>query len=102
MHLAPGGPIELATSMNAKVDPHARDRLIKLYGLDKPLHIQYINWLSKIARFDFGESLVDSRKVTTKIAERLPITLLINILSLSLIFLIAIPIGISSAVKVNS
>ncbi|MFH0732413.1 MAG: ABC transporter permease [Candidatus Omnitrophota bacterium] len=102
IHLAPGEPTQLATNMDPKVTLEARQRLMHLYGLDKPLHIQYINWFMRLARFDFGESFLDGRNVIEKIAERLPVTLLINVLSLLLILIIAIPIGITSAVRVNS
>ena len=102
IHLAPGGPIELATSLDAKVTAQAREKLMHLYGLDRPLHVQYIDWLTRLARFDFGNSFLDGRKVIVKIAERIPITLLINVLSIFLIFIIAIPIGISSSIKLNS
>ncbi|UCH12045.1 MAG: ABC transporter permease [Candidatus Omnitrophota bacterium] len=102
IHIAPGGPVELATTLDAKVTAEARQRLMHLYGLDKPLHIQYIDWLLRLVKFDFGNSFLDGRKVIVKIAERIPITLLINVLSLFLILIVAIPIGITSAVKVNS
>ena len=102
IHLAPGGPIELATSLDAKVTAQAREKLMHLYGLDRPLHVQYIDWLTRLARFDFGNSFLDGRKVIVKIAERIPVTLLINVLSIFFIFIIAIPIGITSSVKLNS
>ena len=102
IHLSPGGPVELATSMDQRVTAQARQRLMHIYGLDKPLHVQYADWLLRIVRFDFGNSFLDGRKVLDKIAERIPITLLINILSLFLILIIAIPIGITSAIKANS
>lgn len=99
IHLAPGGPIEVQTEMSLKASAQARENLKKLYGLDKPVHIQYFDWLGRFVKLDFGTSFVDGRKVTDKILERIPITLLINVLSIILIFLIAIPIGVLSAVK---
>lgn len=102
IHFAPGGPVELATSLDAKATPQAREKLMHLYGLDRPLHIQYIDWLGRLVKFDFGDSFLDGRKVINKIAERIPITLLINVLSLFLILIVAIPIGITSATKANS
>jgi peptide/nickel transport system permease protein len=99
IHLAPGSPVEVQTEMSLKVSAQARENLKKLYGLDKPLHIQYLDWLKRFIRLDFGKSFVDGRKVIDKIIERIPITLTINILSLILIFFIAIPIGILSATK---
>jgi len=99
IHLAPGNPVEVQTEMSLKASAQARDNLKKLYGLDKPLHIQYFDWLKRFVKLDFGKSFVDGRKVIDKIIERIPITLTINILSLILIFIIALPIGILSATK---
>jgi peptide/nickel transport system permease protein len=99
IHLAPGKPTNLDTSLNPKVSQEVRVRLAKIYGLDKPLHIQYINWLAKLVRFDFGRSFGDNRPVTEKILERMPLTLSINLLSLLFILVLAIPLGIKSAIK---
>ena len=97
MHMAPGGPAEAQMEFSAKASAEARERLRKLYGADQPLHKQYITWLGKFVTLDFGEAFADGRKVKDKILERLPITLTINLLSLGLVMLIAIPIGILSA-----
>ncbi len=99
IHLAPGSPVEVQTEMSLKVSAQAKENLKKLYGLDKPLYIQYLDWLHRFVSLDFGKSFVDGRKVLDKIVERIPITLTINILSLLIIFMIAIPIGILSATK---
>ncbi len=102
IHLAPGKPTDIRTSLNPKVSYEARSRLEKLYGFDKPIHIQYLNWLKRVVVFDFGYSYVDGRSVSKKIAECLPITLVINISSMILIFGIGIPLGVFSAVKRGS
>jgi peptide/nickel transport system permease protein len=99
IHLAPGGPVEVQTEMSTKVSAQARENLKRLYGLDKPLHEQYIDWLKRFVKFDFGTSFVDGRNVSKKILERIPITLIINVLSILLILSVAIPIGVMSAVK---
>ncbi len=99
IHLAPGGPVEVETEMSLKASAQARENMKKLYGLDKPLHVQYSDWLERFIKLDFGKSFVDGKKVINKIAERIPITLKINFLSLLLIFCIAIPIGVLSATK---
>lgn len=99
IHLAPGNPVEVQTEMSLKVSAQAKENLKKLYGLDKPLHIQYINWLKRFVKLDFGKSFVDGRGVMDKITERIPITLIINVFSLILICIVAIPIGILSATK---
>ncbi|GAB4388566.1 MAG: ABC transporter permease [Thermodesulfovibrionales bacterium] len=99
IHLAPGSPVEVQTEMSLKASAQAKENLRKLYGLDKPLHLQYWDWLRRFLRLDFGTSFVDGREVTDKIMERVPVTLLINVLSIILILLMAIPIGVLSAVK---
>lgn len=99
IHLAPGKPTALQAELSPRITLEARERLEKLYGLDKPLHIQYLEWLSRFVRFDFGRSFVDGRSVTVRIKERIPITLLINLLSIILILAVAVPIGIISATK---
>lgn len=97
IHLAPGGPVEVETEMSLKASAQAKENLKKLYGLDKPLHVQYFEWLKRFVKLDFGTSFTDGKKVTEKIKERIPVTLTINILSLILIFAIAVPIGVISA-----
>ncbi len=102
IHLAPGNPVELQNSMNPKMTKEAKERLIKLYGLDKPLYIQYVNWLKNIATLDFGYSFApDHSKVIDKIKERIGITIVINMLSLLIIFILGIPLGILSAIYYN-
>jgi peptide/nickel transport system permease protein len=98
MHLAPGSPTDLATELNPKMSEIAKERLTKLYGLDQPMHVQYWNWLKRLVRLDFGRSFApDGRPVLDKIAERLPITVTINVLGLLLVLVVAIPIGVYSA-----
>lgn len=99
IHLAPGGPVEVQTEMSTKISAQARENLKRLYGLDKPIHEQYVDWLRRFVKFDFGESFVDGRAVTDKILERIKITIIINILSIFLIFSIAIPLGVISAIR---
>ena len=98
IHLAPGSPVDLETTMNPLADQDARERLQKLYGLDKPLYQQYWNWLISLARLDFGNSLSgDRRPVIDLIAERLPLTVGMNVTALFLTLLIAVPLGCLSA-----
>jgi len=101
-HVTPGGPTALQSNMNAKVSADSVAKLRALYDLDKPLHIQYLKWLKRMAKLDFGESFNDNRPVLDKIMEKIPNTLLLTGLSLFLILIIALPIGVYSAVKQNS
>ncbi len=98
IHLTPGEPGALATEMNPKMTREARERIRAFYGLDKPLHVQYYQWVKRMVRLDFGRSFSsDGRPVISKIKERLPITISINLLSLILILVVGIPIGIYGA-----
>jgi peptide/nickel transport system permease protein len=99
IHLAPGKPVSLQQSLNPKVSLEVRARLERLYGLDKPLYVQYLNWLERLTRLDFGSSFNDDRPVLDEILERLPVTLIINISALIFILVVAIPIGVKSAVN---
>ena len=103
MKMAPGDPISLMTDLNPNMNEEAIKRIRAHYGLDEPWHMQYLKWLRNMVVLDFGRSFAsDSRPVLDKIAERIPITLLINLLSMSFILAAAIPLGVISAVKQDS
>ncbi|MGB2599095.1 MAG: ABC transporter permease [Candidatus Omnitrophota bacterium] len=102
MHLAPGDPTSLRYGLNPEVSETARANFNKIYNLDKPVPVQFALWLKRLLLFDFGKSFIDDQPVMRKIASHLPATLLLQIVSLILIFCIALPIGIASAVKRNS
>lgn len=103
MRLAPGSPTDLQTQMNPKASAEMKERLMSMYELDKPIHVQYWSWLKKLGRGDLGTSFSsDHRPVSDKILERLPITILINFLSLLIIIAVAVPIGVLSAVHQDS
>jgi peptide/nickel transport system permease protein len=103
MHLAPGSPTDLQTQMNPRASVEMKERLRAMYDLDKPLPEQYIRWVGKLAVLDLGVSFsTDRRPVADKILERLPITILLNVLSLLLILVVAIPLGVLSAVRQDS
>ncbi len=106
LHLAPGKPTDVLSDFNPKITPEARERLEKMYNLDKPIVVQYGLWLEKIVKLDFGESFsTDRRPVLDKIWDRkqpLPdrrlfITFMLNLITMVIILSIAIPLGISSA-----
>ena len=101
--LAPGGPLDFLEGESPDLSPEVRKQLTELYGLDKPLVVQYWSWLTRLARLDFGRSfLPDGKPVLTKIGERLPVTLLLNIVEMLIILAVAVPIGVLSAVRQGS
>jgi len=103
MHLAPGSPTDLQTQMNPRASAELKERLRAMYDLDKPLHVQYGLWVQRLMVLDLGKSFAtDRRPVADKIMERLPITIILNILSLFLILIVAIPLGVLSAVHQDS
>jgi len=106
IQLAPGSPVSLklmgpggAGVRSENISQEIVEQTKKLYGLDKPIPVQYFNWLKRLCRLDFGVSFKDHRPVSQKLLEAFPITLLLNILSILLIYLIAFPLGIYSAVR---
>ncbi len=107
IQLAPGNPVERKLQLDEGIKSEAITQQIveetkKLYGLDKPIYERYWIWLKQIVTLDFGRSYKDHRPVIDKIAERLPITITLNILSIFIIYLIAIPLGVYSAVRTGS
>ena len=103
IHLAPGEPTSMQAELNPNITPEAIDQLKRHYGLDKPLPVQYLVWMKNLARLDFGRSISsDARPVWDKIKERLPVTISINVASMVIIFLTAIPLGVISAVRRGS
>ena len=102
IHLTPGGFTKVNMEMDQRVSPDSVQKLKTLYGLDKPLPVQYLNWLTRFARLDFGDSFIDNRPVIEKIGERLPATLLRSISALIIEFVLSIMIGVTSALRRNS
>jgi len=68
-------------------------------GTNRPLIVQYLGWLSDIVRFDFGTSMISSQPVGQLILERFPITLSLAVMGIVISILIAVPLGVLSAVK---
>ncbi len=102
VNLAPGSPVDRFRS--GRVSPAVIENLIRLYGLDKPLPEQFIKWFTAFWTFPFnvaawGYSFVDGRPVTEKIYERIPLTLELMGTALLVTMVVAIPLGILSAVK---
>jgi peptide/nickel transport system permease protein len=100
--LLPGDPALLILGDQLASDRSVYEAKRAELGLDRPLPIQYLDWLGKTARGDLGISTRDRQPVTQGIRERLPVTLQLSAMSLLLAIVIAIPAGIVSALKPNS
>lgn len=98
MQIAPGDPTSLL------IDPRIRTEdlqpYIQKYGLDQPIHVQYIKWLGNMLQGDFGNSLIrQGVPVSELIMARLPNTLILMVVSTILAMIISVPFGILSASK---
>jgi peptide/nickel transport system permease protein len=99
----PGGVIDQLVGQSEQVeveDPEVVEARIRhLLGLDMPIHVQYVNWLSKIVRGDLGTSLWAQQSITEEMLHRLPVSLEIGVVAAITALIFAIPIGIYSAVR---
>ncbi|PHO10810.1 peptide ABC transporter permease [Malaciobacter canalis] len=83
--------------LNPNITKESIEQLKAVYGLDKPLYLQYFSWLSAILQLDFGISFASGTMVKNEIITRLPITLILNISSMVLIFVLSLYLGIKAA-----
>jgi oligopeptide transport system permease protein len=96
---APGGPFQSEKEIPAV----ARAQLMRKYGLDQPLHVQYLRFLGSAARLDFGPSYkFPSRQVREIIAEALPVSIELGGWALLIAIVVGVPIGIFAAVRQNT
>src|SRR3989338_8333295 len=98
IQLAPGNPVSMKIQQlggegikSETVSREVIEQTKKLYGLDKPFHVQYLLWMKRVATLDFGDSYKDHRPVLDKIKDALPVTLLLNVISILIIYLISVP-----------
>jgi peptide/nickel transport system permease protein len=96
---AAGDPIKLATAGHPNITEGQREALRRYYGLDQPIPIQYLNWVSHLLVGDFGKSLYGGRPVNQLIGDWLWETVKLNGIALILALAIAIPVGVNSALK---
>ncbi len=99
LHLAPGDPVHLVVGPN--VTPEVYENVRRSMGLDRPLIIQYFDYLSNLVKGDLGSSILQHRPVADIVLERFPITIGLGVRALLLSFLIAVPVGIIAAVNRN-
>lgn len=97
LHLVPGDPIRAA--LGTRFDQNVYDALRERTGLDRPLVLQYFSWLGGALTGDLGVSFRSGRPVTTIIMGRLPATLTLAFAALVVALLIALPLGVISAVR---
>jgi peptide/nickel transport system permease protein len=101
INLIPGSPVQRLRD-NPKIRPEAAIELEKQLGLDKPWPIRYVTWLGDLAHGNLGVSMYNQLPVADRIWAVLPNTLLLAVSSLTLALLVAVPIGVYSAVRHGS
>jgi len=101
IHLAPNS-FFASGELNPNITAESVAQLKKVYGLDKSLFVQFTSWLGAVVQLDFGISFASGKSVRDEILSRLPITLLLNVISLVLVFSISMYLGIKSALKQDS
>lgn len=95
IHMAPNS--FMSGELNPNMTPEAIAQLKAIYGLDKPLFQQYIDWIINLSQFNFGISFVSGEQVSSVVMDRLPVTLWMNIIALLMTFFISLWMGIKAA-----
>jgi peptide/nickel transport system permease protein len=102
LRLIPGDAITARLGTSTALSPEQLERMRALFGLDQPLHLQYLNWLGSLARGDAGYSIRSGQPVTAEIAQRLPVTLELAVAAAVVALTIGIPLGLISALRPGS
>ncbi|MCS7058042.1 MAG: ABC transporter permease [Meiothermus sp.] len=98
--LQPGDPLDELRQQNPRITAEQLEQLRRAYGLDQPIYVRYFKWLGRALQGDFGQSRTYATPAAQIIfAERLPRTLVLSGAALLLALLVAIPVGIFSAVR---
>jgi peptide/nickel transport system permease protein len=95
--LIPGDVVQLM--LEEKAYGKDLDDLRAKLGLDRPVYVQYFQWLGEVGRGNFGESLWTRQPVLHELARRLPVTATLGVLAIAVAILIGIPIGVIAAVR---
>ena len=102
LRLAPGNIADILFDAAGFVDPTEKARIMADLGLDKPLPVQYAQWIGGLLQGDLGYSYVSDRPAIREILPRIPITAKVAGLALAFAVLLGVPLGVISAVKQNT
>jgi peptide/nickel transport system permease protein len=104
MRLIPGDVIDMmiGPELIDTLTQEERETLLRMFGLDAPLHIQYLRWISGVLQGDLGVSLRSSQPVSEAIFRRLGVTAELAFLSVICSTIIAVPLGVLAAMRRNS
>ena len=99
IRLVPGDVVTVVLGTEGTATPERTAELRRLFGLDRPLYVQYADWAGRLVVGDFGKSLRTSRPILPDVLARLPVTIHLMATSMAISLLIAVPLGIISAVR---
>jgi len=99
MRLIPGDAIEIFVGTQVGLTPEQRQELERIFGMDVPLHQQYLGWVLRVARGDLGTSLRTGRRVGEDLAARFPVSFQLAVLATSVSVGMALPLGVLAAVR---
>jgi peptide/nickel transport system permease protein len=97
IHMAPNS--FMGGELNPNMTPEAIAQLRAVYGLDKPLLLQYTDWIVNLLTLNFGISFVSGAQVSEVVADRLPVTLWMNLVAMALTFVLSLWMGIKAALS---
>ena len=102
LRLIPGDAITARLGTSTALTPEQTARMRAYFGLDEPLHVQYLTWLGSLLHGDAGFSIRSGQPVASEIAARLPVTVELALTAAIVAMLIGIPLGVASALRPNS
>ncbi|MDQ3809131.1 MAG: ABC transporter permease [Chloroflexota bacterium] len=102
LRLLPGDIVDVMTGGDIPATAGSKERLREAFGLDQPLPVQYVSWLSKMAHGDLGTSFRSGEPISTILVRTLPVTMELTLLAVVVATLVAIPLGVISAVARES
>src|SRR5918912_2454136 len=102
MHLIPGTVVDQIIGTETRVGDEGRQAIRAFFGLDQPLHVQYLRWLGGVLHGDFGQSWRSGLPVSRMILDRLGVTLELSLGALLAALLVGLPLGTISAVYENT
>src|SRR5262245_52678799 len=102
VRLIPGDIVDIMLGSELYVGAEYRAELRAKYGLDQPIYVQYVKWMGEVVQGNLGSSLRNNEPIAKTLINRIPLTMELAVMSVVLSALVAIPLGILSAVRRNS
>src|SRR6267378_4422263 len=102
IRLVPGDAVTMWLGQEGTMRPEVQQTLRRMFGLADPVYLQYVHWLGDLVQGDLGFSFRSRQAVLPLIAQALPVTIQLAVMAMLLSSVVAVPLGILSAVKRNT